>query len=57
LLKDDVNDFLLDEALGFRLVTAAKPRHSSGLAYESPADIPIAGPVAPGPAAHLLTHG
>jgi hypothetical protein len=53
-----VHEYLLDEALAMRLrveqANVTKPRARNGMAYESAADIPITGPVAPGPAAHLV---
>lgn len=53
--------FLLDEALATRLtveqLNAAKPRRRSlpgGQVYEDVSAVPTPGPVAMGPAAHLL---
>ena len=52
--------FLLDEALGTRLhveelnARATKPKLPGGMVYEDPRDVPIRGPVAHGPAAHIL---
>jgi hypothetical protein len=44
--------YLLDEALAFLVQIGSARRPGPG--YDSPADVPISGPVAPGPAAHIV---